>query len=220
MMDYKAVEGRVIRYTGDIECFRDGDNCGPVAVTGALLFVLPGNMLDIRRWTDDTHLDPTWPVLFHLAPPPAFANDTSWFIYAPSYSLDKDAPVDHVDYLLIEESPGYDTFVVVGFYAFDNGRFCEKVVADNADAAERAVLAGNPELTVVESIAIPDYVEVTGNTERKYILTQDSLQQDCEHKPDWKSVSPADDDKDVFDVTCSKCGLLGAFCVTEEQVDW
>lgn len=219
-MDYRAVEGRVIRYTGDIECFRDGENCGPVAVHDALLFVLPGNMFDIRRWMDDVSLDPTWQVLFHPAPPAEFANDSSWFIYAPSYSLDKDAPVDYVDYTLEDASPGYDTFAVVGFYAYDNGRFCEKVVADNASAAEQAVLLDHPELTVVESIAIPDYVEVVGNTERKYIFTADDMGKQCEHTPDWKSVTPADDVKDVFDVTCNKCGRSGAFRVTAEQVDW
>ncbi len=219
-MDYKAVEGRVIRYTGAIECFRDGDNCGPVAVTGALLFVLPGNMFGIRRWTDDTNLGPTWPVLFHPSPPREFANDSGWFIYAPSYSLDKDVPVDHVDYTLIEESPGYDTYVVVGFYEHDRSRFCEKVVADNASAAENAVLADNPELTIVEAIGIPDYVVVLGNTARRHLLTQDDHQQTCEHEPDWLSVLQTDEQKDVFDVTCRKCGLSGAFHVTPEQVDW
>lgn len=219
-MDYRAVEGRVIRYTGAIECFRDGDNCGPVAVRGARLFVLPGNMFDIRRWTDDANLDPTWPVLFHPAPPPEFANDSSWFIYAPSYSLDKDAPVDYVDYTLEDASPGYDTFAVVGFYSTSGQRFCEKVAADNASAAENAVMKEHPELTIVETIGVPDYVEVTGNTARNCVITADDVSARCEHTPDWRSVTPADDLDDVFDVTCGKCGLSGAFRVLAEQVDW
>jgi hypothetical protein len=222
LLDYKAVEGRIIRFTGNIECFRDGEDCGPVAVKDALLYVVPGNMYDIRRWMDDVSLDPTWVVTFHPSPPPQFANDTSWFVYAPSYTLDKEAPVDYVDYELADAVVPTGIFLVVGFYAQDGQRFAEEFEAVSASAAEDAALRKNPELTVVDAIRLMTTESLVSNLDRTMVTTRDDLppEKTCNHEPSWATVTEADGVPGVFDVCCSKCGLSGAFRVTEEQVDW
>lgn len=217
-LDYKAVEGRVIRYTGDIECFRNGEDCGPVAVKDALLRVVPGNMYDIRRWMDDVSLDPTWTVEFVAPIPAEFANDTSWYVYAPSYSLDKDAPVDYVDYEVVEDVPtGTREYVVVGYYETGE-RYCGKYAAGSNSAAEDHALRDNIELIVVESIAVPLGFSPHGNDERQCVVTHKDL--DCEHAFDWKTVSPVSMKPGFFDVSCSKCGASGTFRLSPEEICW
>jgi len=42
----------------------------------------------------------------------------------------------------------------------------------------------------------------------------------CQHEPDWSTARLAEGTADIIDVWCPKCGKLGSFTVSPEDINW